>query len=341
MTSSNIAVSVPTGDQAISNGSLVSTTSAPGWDTWRWRVSEPMAPYLAFFAAGRFDYESGVSKGLPYFNAVSQGLSADNRAKAMRLMRRSPGVIRWLETQLGAYPFSSTGGVTTSLAAGFALENQTRPTYPFLGNGRFGRDIVVHELAHQWFGDHVAVDRWRDIWLNEGFATWFEWRYAEAHGGRSAQRTLLARYGSFGDRDPIWHLRIGNPGAAHLFDFAVYERGGMALQALRNRIGNDDFRTLLRRWVDGRGGGTASGGRLDRARRRAEEVGQLAPSPVVPGARVRLGGLASDAAGLTASPGRLEFGHPIEDGAIQPGELLGGSWGSHRMQPARRAGTRE
>ena len=166
----DIAVSVPTGNQAISNGTHVSTTSVAGWDTWRWHVAEPMAPYLAFFAAGQFQYESGVSHGLPFFNAVSKGLDPDNRLKAMRLMRRSPGIVRWLETQLGDYPFSSTGGVTTSLFAGFALENQSRPTYPFLGNGRYGRTTVVHELAHQWVGDHVVVDRWRDIWLNEGFA---------------------------------------------------------------------------------------------------------------------------------------------------------------------------
>jgi len=265
----DIAVTVPTGQEAVSNGTLVSTTAAPGWDTWRWHVAEPMATYLAFFAAGQFQYESGVSQGLPYFNAVSQGLDPTNRDAAMRLMRRSPGIVRWLETQLGAYPFSSTGGVTTSLSAGFALENQTRPTYPFLGNGRFARSIVVHELAHQWFGDDVAVDRWRDIWLNEGFATWSEWKYAEVHGGRSAERTLQERYADYGDSDPVWTLRVGDPGAHHLFDLAVYDRGAMTLQALRNRIGDDGFKRLLRRWVAEHGGGT---GRVGQFERLAEQV---------------------------------------------------------------------
>jgi aminopeptidase N len=159
--------------------------------------------------------------------------------------------------------------VTTSLAAGFALENQTRPTYPFLGNGRFARNIVVHELAHQWFGDHVAVDRWRDIWLNEGFASWFEWKYDEAHGGRSAAETLQARYDTYAAGDDFWDLRIGNPGRHSLFDFAVYDRGAMAVQALRQRIGGADFKRVLRTWVAERGEGN---GRIGQFERLAERV---------------------------------------------------------------------
>jgi aminopeptidase N len=252
----DIAVTVPAGQQAISNGDYEGTTSAGGWDTWRWHVADPMATYLAFFAAGRFQTERGVSRGLPYFNAVSMGLGAGNRASAMRLMRRSPGVVRWLETQLGPYPFSSTGGVTVDGRP--ARFSQTR-----------GELTVVHELAHQWFGDHVSVDRWRDIWLNEGFASWFEWRYAETHGGKPAQQKLLARYAGYNADDPLWRKNLADPGKHHLFSFPVYERGAMAVQALRTRIGEKAFDRLLRTWVQRRGDGT---GRVGQFERLAEEV---------------------------------------------------------------------
>ncbi len=243
----DIAVSVPSGQQAISNGTFLGTTSEPGWDTWRWRAAEPMAPYLAFFAAGRFEYESGVRRGLPYFNAVSMGLEPGNRARAMELMRRSPDVVRWLEAQLGDYPFSSTGGVTTSLAAGFALENQTRPTYPSLGT--YERSLVVHELAHQWFGDSVSVQGWRDIWLNEGFATYMEVRYAETHGGQGARTWLRRSYAAVDQMKQFWKIPIDDPGSKRIFEYPVYQRGGMTLAALRRVIGPADFSRLLRRWV--------------------------------------------------------------------------------------------
>jgi aminopeptidase N len=265
----DIEITVPRGQQAISNGELVGRSSTSEWTTWQWRMAEPMTTYLAFFAAGRFRWEQGTSRGLHYVNAVSKRLGDRAERRAIRLMRRTPGIVRWLETQLGDYPFGSTGGVTTSLPTGFALENQGRPTYPYLGNDRSARSVVVHELAHQWLGDHVSVDRWRDIWLNEGFASWFEWKYVETHGGRHARRTLHAHHRTYPRGDWFWRLEIGDPGPGRIFDPRVYERGAMTVQALRNRIGDRDFRRLLRTWVEQHGEGT---GRVGQLKRMAERV---------------------------------------------------------------------
>jgi aminopeptidase N len=171
-------------------------------------------------------------------------------------MLRTPAIVRWLRGQLGPYPFGDTGGLTTSLDPGFALENQTRPTYPVLSQDSL--TTVVHELAHQWLGDSVAIANWRDIWLNEGAATFMEARYAEKHGGQSAQRWLDYWYDTLADDASFWELVVADPGRDQIFDWAVYQRGGMALQALRHRIGNDDFWRLLRTWVRERRGGHGS-----------------------------------------------------------------------------------
>ncbi len=264
----DIAITVPRGHRVIANGHEVSRKRRGDRTTYRWRADEPMATYLAFFAAGRFQVARGeTAGGTPWLVAVSQQLPRGLRRDSMRLMRKTPRVLSWLESQLGEYPFADVGGLTTSLNPGFALENQTRPTYPVLGAG--ATDFVVHELAHQWFGDDVAVHEWRDIWLNEGAATFMEWRYAETHGGQSAAARLEQLWEAFDPDDGFWEVRVADPGRGEIFSWSVYDRGAMALQALRQRVGEDDFWTILRTWLTERSGGT---GTTDQFTALAEQV---------------------------------------------------------------------
>ncbi|CAN5503651.1 M1 family metallopeptidase [soil metagenome] len=265
----DVTVTGPATHQVVSNGLLIGRTTDGPTATTHWRSVKPMAGYLAFFALGRYRIEHGTSNGLPWYVAVSKELDSTSQAVALRVLRGSPRVTAWLAGRLGTYPFESTGGLTTSLDVGFALENQTRPTYP----RSFGSNssVLVHELAHQWFGDSVSVRRWRDIWLNEGFATFMEAAYAERHGGQSAKRWLADEYDSattYGTRT-FWRLDLTDPGPRHVFDYPVYLRGGMALQALRNRIGEHDFWSLLHTWVKTRRYGNGS---VEAFERLAEKV---------------------------------------------------------------------
>ena len=142
---------------------------------------------------------------------------------------------------------------------------------------RAPRLVVLHELAHQWFGDDVSLGRWRDMWLNEGFATWAEWRYTETHGGISAQSRLLRAYDATGRR----HARSGSctsqhPGARRMFDEPVYVRGAMTLQALRHRIGTTTFMQLMRTWVQEHHGGHGTHVAVRVARRAGQRRGPRA-----------------------------------------------------------------
>ena len=259
-----ISITVPKEKKVVANGRLLRREVHGGLATTTWRADEPMVPYLAFFAAGPYRVAQGSADGRPWYVAVSKALSTAMQQEAMGLMKKTPTLLHWLEGVLGAYPFSTTGGLTTALSPGFALENQTRPTYPWMGAGPGAVKTVVHELAHQWLGDLVAIEGWTDIWLNEGPATFVEEYYVEKHGGESVQDWMTRLYG-IDAGDPFWNREVADPCPAHedcigrIFDYnLVYLRGGMTMQALRNVIGDDDFFVLLHQWIADHADGNGS-----------------------------------------------------------------------------------
>jgi len=246
----DITVRVPRGEDVVGNGSLVRHDVHDGWSGWHWRVDEPITTYMAFFAAGRFRLEQGTTDGRPYAYAVSRLLSRDDQRTALRRLRMTGDLVAWLESVLGDYPFGEIGGVIPDVPAGYALEDATRPVYPWYQGSRASwRLLMVHELAHQWFGDDVALRRWEDVWLNEGFATYMEHRWSETHRGQSVSRWLREAYHDNVETSSFWDLVVADPGPNDVFDWPVYERGAMTLAALRNRIGTHVFGHLLRTWA--------------------------------------------------------------------------------------------
>jgi hypothetical protein len=169
---------------------------------------------------------------------------------ALAALDRQPEILRFLGERFGRYPFKDAGGIVVDTPIGFALETQTRPIYSplFFGDASGGDSVVVHELTHQWFGDDLPVARWQHIWLNEGFATYAEWMWAESEGFITAQE-IFDFFASIPADDDFWTLTIGDPGPTQLFDSPVYNRGAMTLHALRTAIGDDAFFRLLRTWV--------------------------------------------------------------------------------------------
>ncbi|MGD9958238.1 M1 family metallopeptidase [Nocardioides sp.] len=246
----DVRVTVPRNVEALGNGILVSRAVSGKQRTWHWREHKQMASYLAFFVAGQFDItRSRTADGIPVLTAVASNGGAAARFAAQDLAR-TPEVVDWHTAAWGPYPFDAMGGVAPAASFGFALENQTRPVYSRLfWTGGSNIYVVVHELAHQWFGDSVSVRNWRDIWLNEGFASFTEWLWSEQHAEGTAQQIFDAAYSSYPQNDSFWTVKIGNPGKGNEFNGAVYERGAMTLQALRNRIGDGDFFTVMRTWA--------------------------------------------------------------------------------------------
>jgi aminopeptidase N len=256
----DVSIRVPAGMEAISVGRLESTDAGneKDFDTWHWVARQPMASYLNFLTIGQYELRRGIDHGVPYVYAVSEKLSYEQRKAAFAALMISGDRIRTLETMFGPYPFSELGGVVPVHRLWFGgLETQTRPIYGARSilNGNFAPALLDHELAHMWFGDNVTLRQWNDIFTTEGYASWAQWGAAERTGGRKANDAFNRAYQRYVNNDDFWKITMIDPGQAHLFD-AVYVRGPMALQALRNVIGDQAFFKLARDWAQDPGSRT-------------------------------------------------------------------------------------
>jgi aminopeptidase N len=232
-------VTVPKGITAVANGTLEDRVEHRRWTTFVWREDSPMATYLTTVSSGRFRVTQSDANGIPSYVAVDP---AEAGAPS-----KIPDILALFEPAFGGYPFEATGAIVDHTSSvGYAMETQTRPLFHEApGNG-----LLAHELAHQWFGDAVTLRRWRQIWLNEGFATWSSWYWDASSGGPSLRRRFAQEYATPARRARFWNPPPATPGGPErLFSTSVYDRGAMTLEALREKLGGTAFFEILRDWV--------------------------------------------------------------------------------------------
>jgi aminopeptidase N len=248
-------ITVPEGKTAIANGEPVGTpTTTDGRTTFRWRASDPMASYLSTASIGDYGMTTQTGPGgLPILDFLERDLTAEDRATTVAALALEPQMIAFFEGIYGPYPFTSFGSIVDDDSVDYALETQTRPVYSQVA----GEITVAHELAHQWVGDSVTPETWRDIWLNEGFATYSQWLWTESRAQGTAQAEFDRVMATPAD-DEFWQTLPGDPSAETLFAEATYDRGAAALHALRGKIGDPAFSATLRAWATQHAGGDVS-----------------------------------------------------------------------------------
>ncbi len=242
----DITICTPDALLGVANGRLVAdSVDAFGW---RWRHFQhryPIAVYLIAFAASNYIVQEFPIETPSARYTLRNYVYPQDTAIARQLSAQFLPYFTWLEERVGPYPFAEEDYQQVQIGWGGGMEHQTITFF-----GRYTLELWAHELAHQWFGDWVTCGSWQDIWLNEAFATYL--------GG-------LAYEALYPEIWPIWH-KLSLQGSwrdtvrtiwvedttsvQRIFWYpTTYQKGAMALHALRGYVGDSTFWAGLRAYL--------------------------------------------------------------------------------------------
>ena len=236
----DITVTVPSPWVGIANGVMADQTEHDGLTTTAWHLSKPASSYVVTLATGDYTRTTNTSQsGVE----ISYWVPSDRPGLATGLQSAAAG-LDWLESKLGPYPFDSLGFLLVDSGSG--METQTMIT---LGETDYTTSgaVLVHEMAHQWYGDEVTPDDWRDVWMNEGMAMFLQgcWQ-AHADG-----RTIDAVMDDYATLEGPARAQAGPPAAYDPTQFGagnIYYGPALMWNELRHRIGDDAFWKVVRAW---------------------------------------------------------------------------------------------
>ncbi len=236
----DLTISVPEPFTGIANGELVDTVEADGVRTTTWHLAEPAASYLMTIATG--DYvltEDESASGVP----IQYWVPRESKRLA-RTLAPTPEGLAWLEERLGPYPFDTLGILLVDSESG--METQTMIT---LGMTDYATSpkVVVHELAHHWYGNEVTPSDWRDVWMNEGMAMYLQGLWEAEQDGYPVNE-LMDYWASFEDEE---RAAAGPPADYDPTTFGesnIYYGPALMWHELRRDLGDKVFFELVRAW---------------------------------------------------------------------------------------------
>ena len=274
---SEFVVTAPAHYQVVSNGRLVEETDGgDGRRVTRWRNAVPIAPWLYCLGVARFAVEHRPEwRGLP----VDTWVYRQDRDPGFSVFAEpTTAALDFFSDRIGPYAYERLGQVVANGVRG-GMESASSIFYGDESvkekQTRRWRDVIVHEIAHQWWGNAVTEADWDDVWLSEGFATYFTHLFVEHAYGRDEMVAGLKA-----DRDAVRAFDRENPGYRVIHDNladmtkvvtgpGTYRKGAWALHMLRGVVGDAAFWDGIRAYYAAHRNGNARTADLRRAMERA------------------------------------------------------------------------
>ena len=247
----SFTIAAPAPMVGVANGRLTSREQRHGDTVTTWSLDEPASSYLVTIAIGDLRMTKDRSAdGVPISYWTPRSAPPDT----VERLRETPAALAWLEQRLGPFPFSSLGILIVDSQSG--METQTMIT---LGNSDYATspEVLVHEIAHQWYGDEVTPADWRDVWMNEGMALYLQGVWQAEHDGQSVD-DLMDYWATL---EPQMRREAGPPADYDPNMFGsqnIYFGPALMWHELRHKVGDEEFWSLVRAWPRAHDDGNAS-----------------------------------------------------------------------------------
>lgn len=244
----------------IGPGVLQEDVTAGGKRTMTWNETTPTASYLVGLGIGKYDVTTvpttstaAMPTSVPMVTAVESAFTT-GKTTMLTNLARTPSILDYFSEYYGVpYMNTSTGNIVPLISVGYALETQSKPSYPSstsLTSTGPGIGTIAHEHGHMWFGNYTTLTQWKDIWLNEGMTEFSSWLWqAERNSGTALSARFTTNYNT--TSTSFWNVAPANPPTAvDIFNTsAMYTRGAMIMIGLRDIFGDARFRSLMRDYL--------------------------------------------------------------------------------------------